>query len=117
MLSFRPSSPSCISSSYKFSAMSKFFYSSPNELDTEHQNENHNNQEPRLQSELLSTGNQVVQSPPLTERLHEWRNLLIHQYNVVVAEWSNLKSATKNEIDSGREYINRNVLNLSLIHI
>ncbi|GAV52409.1 hypothetical protein ZYGR_0AG04000 [Zygosaccharomyces rouxii] len=91
--------------------MNRFFYSSPEEIEAKQPEDHLNNQEPRFQSELLSNGNQVIQSPPLTERIHDWRNSLIHQYNSIVAELSNLKSATGNEIYSGREYIYQNVFN------
>lgn len=90
--------------------MNRLFYSSPQETDTKNQEHNSNNQEESgFQNELLLTGNKVMQSPPLTERIHEWRNLLIHKYDGIVAEWSNLKSATRNEIDSGKEYMIQNV--------
>lgn len=91
--------------------MTSFFYSSSNEPGTNGQDENAGNQEPKLQSELLSTGNQVIQSPSLTEKINGWRNSVIHQYNGIAAEWSNLKSATRNEIDSGKDYLNQNVFN------
>ncbi|AQZ13877.1 AIM37 (YNL100W) [Zygosaccharomyces parabailii] len=62
-----------------------------------------------LKTELLPTGNQVTQSPQLTEKLHEWRKDLIRQYSGLLSEWSNLKSAANNEIATGQEYFDNNV--------
>lgn len=97
--------------SCKPSTMNRFFYSSPEKIETKHPKEVSNNQEPRFRGELLSTGNQVIQSPPLTERIHQWRNLLIHQCDNIISELSTLKIATRNEIDSGKEYVIQNVFN------
>lgn len=63
----------------------------------------------RLQTELLPNGNQVMESPQLTDKIHEWRNGLIYRYNSLEAEWSNLKSATKNEIATSEEYLDKNI--------
>ncbi|AMD19690.1 HCL461Cp [Eremothecium sinecaudum] len=62
-----------------------------------------------LREMTLPTGNQVVESIPLTNWFHSMRERLINHYNIISAEFETQKSAANNELNNVKEYLTANV--------
>ncbi|QLQ79697.1 hypothetical protein HG537_0C03450 [Torulaspora globosa] len=65
---------------------------------------------PEMETTMLPTGNQIIESVQITHTLRRWRNMLINKIDLVRAEWETQKSAARNELASVDEYLQKNVL-------